>query len=98
MNYAPKITIAMLQAKKLIYDVPDRHHFIKVLNQIIEEKCLSDNGQCSHYPADTSRVTVKGDNAGRYDENLLCVYCGQLIEPLITFVLKSKLPNPPGLG
>lgn len=88
---APKLSFAMI--KHINFD-GDRHLAIKELNQVIEDKALSDDGKCPHRAVKiTAKVT--GDMAGRETVDLCC-YCSNEIEvERVVYRLKSPIPTGP---
>lgn len=85
----------MLRACNILYSTQDEHAFIKLLNECIETKYNSDLGNCNHRPVETLGMKMSGDMADRYSKTSICVFCGEELEPIITYRVKPRLPDAP---
>jgi len=90
---APKLTFPMIRS---IDFQGDPHLAIKQLNQVIEEKFLSDQGKCPHRPSNLV-VSMSGDMSYKA-KGSFCVFCSSEIEiDRIVWKAKSPLPERPAI-
>lgn len=88
---APQLTWAMI---KTIDFQGDPHLAIKMLNETIADKFMSDQGKCPHRPT-SDKVIMSGDMSWKANGSF-CVYCSQEIEmERIVWRAKKQLPTAP---